>query len=141
MAPGDWIAWSPTWTAVTVNPAIGNGTNVGAYMMIGKTVHFRFIITMGSTTTYGTGGFRFSLPVAANTSTARGLLFPALAWKSSTAAYYAGIGFMFGTSTQIAAAATTAATNTFWGGSLNTPFGVAYSTGDTISIHGTYDAA
>lgn len=63
-----WTAYTPTWTATTTNPAIGNGTIVGAYVQIGKTVHARVTITMGSTTTYGTGNWMISLPVAAKAS-------------------------------------------------------------------------
>jgi hypothetical protein len=33
-----WASWTPTWT----NLSVGNGTMAGAYIQIGKTVHFRF---------------------------------------------------------------------------------------------------
>lgn len=52
-----------SWTAVTANPAIGNGTWAGAFQQIGKNIDFRVVITMGSTTTYGTGQWRVALPV------------------------------------------------------------------------------
>lgn len=61
---GAWTAYTPTWTAVTTNPVLGNGTITGAYTQIGKTVHFRMNLTAGSTTTFGTGAWRFGLPVA-----------------------------------------------------------------------------
>jgi hypothetical protein len=59
-----WTTYVPTWAAITTNPAIGNGTLQGFYMRIGKTIHFRVVITMGSTTTYGTGQWYATLPVA-----------------------------------------------------------------------------
>lgn len=59
-----WTSYTPTWTAATTNPAIGNGTITAAYRRIGKTVHFRIQITMGSTTTYGAGAWFLTLPVA-----------------------------------------------------------------------------
>ena len=31
-----WFNYTPTWTAVTTNPAIGNGTLAGRYVVIGK---------------------------------------------------------------------------------------------------------
>jgi hypothetical protein len=60
-------SYTPSWTAVTTNPAIGNGTIVGAYKQIGKMVFFRVSIAFGSTTTYGSGAYSISLPVAAVT--------------------------------------------------------------------------
>lgn len=58
-----WTSYSPSWTAATTNPTIGNGTIVGAYLQIGKTVHWRIKISPGSTTTFGTGTYFVSLPV------------------------------------------------------------------------------
>jgi hypothetical protein len=69
-AIGDpWTAYTPTWTSSGTAPALGNGTSVGAYVAAGKLIHFRFLLTMGSTTTFGTSGYRFSLPVTAATVT------------------------------------------------------------------------
>lgn len=66
-AIGDaWTAYTPTWSAATTNPVIGNGTIVGRYMQAGKYTTFRVVITMGSTTTYGTGQYSVSLPFAAH---------------------------------------------------------------------------
>jgi hypothetical protein len=45
--------------------AIGNGTITGAYKVIGKTCFVRGRITMGSSTTYGSGDWSIGLPVAA----------------------------------------------------------------------------
>lgn len=58
-----WVAYTPAWTAATTNPVINNGTRAGFYKQIGKTVHFKFVFTFGSTTTYGSGAWRFGLPV------------------------------------------------------------------------------
>lgn len=58
-----WTAYTPTWTGTTSNPAVGNGSITGAYLQIGKWVQFRIQVTFGSTTTFGTGGLQFSLPV------------------------------------------------------------------------------
>lgn len=54
-----------SWTASGSNPAIGNGTWAGAYLQVNKLVLFRVTITMGSSTTYGTGTWRVALPVTA----------------------------------------------------------------------------
>jgi len=59
-----WVAYTPTWIASTTNPAIGNGTITGAYRRIGKTIDARVKILAGSTTTWGSGHYKISLPVA-----------------------------------------------------------------------------
>lgn len=60
-----WTSYTPTWTGATTNPVMNNGTIVGAYRQVGKTVNFRIVITMGTTTTYGSGAYSVSLPVTA----------------------------------------------------------------------------
>ena len=57
-----WETWTPVWTASTTNPVIGNGTISGNYCRFNKTVIAEGSIIMGSTTTYGTGTYRISLP-------------------------------------------------------------------------------
>jgi len=54
--------YTPTWTAVTTNPVLGNGILNGWYTKIGNTVTVNISLTMGSTTTYGNGVYSFSLP-------------------------------------------------------------------------------
>ena len=63
-----WKSYTPTWTAATTNPAIGDGTLSGRYVQIGKLVYCQFKMVAGSTTTFGSGRWRFSYPVAPNTS-------------------------------------------------------------------------
>ena len=60
-----WKAYTPTWTADTTNPAIGNGTLTGRYIVIGKLCTYVLGLVMGSTTTYGSGNWAFSLPINA----------------------------------------------------------------------------
>jgi hypothetical protein len=65
---GDWIAYTPSWTSSGTSPAIGNGTLTGGYRRIGQQIDFWMELTAGSTTTFGTGSWRFSLPINATTS-------------------------------------------------------------------------
>lgn len=60
-----WTSYTPTWTAATTNPVLGNGTLVGRYKQFGKTVLVNITLTAGSTTTFGTGAYSFALPFAA----------------------------------------------------------------------------
>lgn len=62
---GEWVNFTPTWTGSTTNPVVGNGFSEGRYKKVGNIVHVWMMITMGSTTTFGTGEYKISLPVAA----------------------------------------------------------------------------
>lgn len=57
-----WTAYTPTWTSSGTAPALGNGTLTGSYIRSGKFVVATALLIMGSTTTYGTGSYRISLP-------------------------------------------------------------------------------
>jgi hypothetical protein len=61
---GIWLDWTPTWTALTTNPVLGDGSLVGRYSVVGKICFVDITLIMGSTTTYGSGGWRISLPFA-----------------------------------------------------------------------------
>jgi hypothetical protein len=60
-----WSTYVPAWTASGTAPALGNGTITGRYAQVGKLVYCTGILTMGSTTTFGTGVWSVSLPVTA----------------------------------------------------------------------------
>ena len=66
---GAWVAYTPTWTSAGTPPAIGNGTLVGKYWQLGKTIGVRISLIAGSTTTFGnsSNAWTFALP-----NTARG---------------------------------------------------------------------
>lgn len=59
---GAWTAYTPSWSSSGTAPNIGNGTIIGRYMKFGRTVVCHINLAMGSTTTYGTGSYNFSLP-------------------------------------------------------------------------------
>lgn len=62
---GAWTPYTPAWTASTTNPVLGNGTITGRYMKLGRIVFCNINLTTGSTTTYGSGDYGFSLPATA----------------------------------------------------------------------------
>jgi hypothetical protein len=71
--PAGWPSWfnyAPTGSfAGGQTFTLGNGTLTGKFMVLGKLVHFKISLTVGSTTNFNSGtGFRFSLPVAASSS-------------------------------------------------------------------------
>jgi hypothetical protein len=57
-----WTSYTPTWTAATTNPVLGNGTLVGRGIKWGRTQIYHINLVMGSTTTYGTGAYSFDVP-------------------------------------------------------------------------------
>jgi hypothetical protein len=62
--PGAWAPFTPTWTGSATNPVYNNAVVGAAFKRESHMVHFRIAITMGNTTTFGTGQWSFSLPVA-----------------------------------------------------------------------------
>lgn len=97
LANAPWDTYTPTWTAATTNPALGNGTLVGRYRRIGRTVLCRIHLVAGSTTTFGSGALRFGLPLQAATTGANlpqggaaKLLDEGVAWYEAQA--YVGSG-------------------------------------------------
>ncbi len=65
-----WTSYTPTWTAATSNPVLGNGTLVGRHIKWGRTDIYDITLVMGSTTTYGSGGYSFDAPAtSANAGT------------------------------------------------------------------------
>ena len=130
---GGWKTWAPVLSGGFAN---GNGVWDAKYTQIGKTVHFKAFFTAGTTSTYG-AAMRLSYPVA-----------PVL---SETAINVVGY---FGEGTSRHPFATTINTDTYMAFGVmdasatyvrlinmtaTIPF--TWSTGDTIQVSGTYEAA
>jgi hypothetical protein len=48
-AIGDpWTAYTPTWGSSGTAPVIGNGSITGAWVSVGKLVHFWAVVVMGT---------------------------------------------------------------------------------------------
>lgn len=131
--------YTPTWTAATTNPVLGNGTIAGRWQQFGKWVHFSAEIVMGSTTTYGAGAWTVSLPVQARASSRIGLT--GLLIDQSAGTRYQAFAYWAGPSTGMvityfgvvgANVQSIAVDNT-------SPF--TWANTDTLMIQGTYEAA
>lgn len=59
------VSYTPTWTATTTNPTLGNGTLTGYYARMNDLVWYMISLTIGTTTALGTGTWEFAAPVAA----------------------------------------------------------------------------
>lgn len=79
-----WTSYSPVWSATTSDPTMGNGTITGHYQELGLTVNIRVVITVGSTTTVGSGVYRFSIPIAAKVNS----LIPGTYFDQSASQYF-----------------------------------------------------
>ena len=58
----DTSSYTPVWTASTTNPAIGNGSINGMWRRNGDHMEGSLFLAAGSTTTFGSGTYYFSLP-------------------------------------------------------------------------------
>lgn len=63
------LTYATVWASSGTQPAIGDGTIAGQYKIRGKEMIVRQRTTAGSTTTYGTGAYTWSLPLTAATFT------------------------------------------------------------------------
>lgn len=134
-----WTSYTPTWTATTANPAIGNGTITGRYIKIGRLVRYAWKITAGSTTTFGTGNYNVSLPLTNATN--------------SVAFYNTGVavhsGSVYTMSSRVLSASQvdelfvhrpiTGTHTEFQAVSSTIPF--TFASGDTLEVTGCYEAA
>jgi hypothetical protein len=133
-APVAYTSYTPAWTSSGTAPALGNGSSIGFYNQIGKQVHVWGRITFGTTSTFGTGSYRLSLPVAADTN----IVFLGMAYMRDP-----GNGDHYGfvqlvTSTTFSAGGMTGTnTNTTW--TPTVPFTIG--NGDSFQWNFTYPAA
>ena len=68
MTMGAWSTYATSWTCSGSAPAIGNGTIVSRFHRVGRKITLEISLSAGSTTTFGTGEFRFSLPATQSTA-------------------------------------------------------------------------
>lgn len=126
-----WTSWTPT----LVNASLGNGTFACKYTQIGKTILFRFVFLLGTTSTIGTAP-TFSLPV---TSVAT----PSTSFPIARGHYDNGGGQFNG---YVAWTSTTTASLRSWdtnnnGGAITALAPGTFANGWAIVMAGEYDAA
>jgi hypothetical protein len=134
-----WTTYTPTWTAESGAPTIGNGTLSGRYQIIGKTCFVFMYLTIGTTTSIsGTTIWRFSLPVTAQSANAAILnatmLRNGFYWIVGTA--FTGYGGNASIVTVMSQSGSNPGGQTT---SSTTPF--TWATTDTLTINGTYETA
>ncbi len=129
---GAWTSYTPTWTASVTNPVLNNGTIDGRYKQVGKIVHFYINILMGSTTTFGAGDWRVSLPVTAQNN------FNVIAnamYLDNTIQWYEGSAFNAFTGS------TTTLTMYYTNTTVSNISPFNWASGDYLVITGAYEAS
>lgn len=122
---GPWQAWTPTLE----NATVGNGSLSGAFRQIGRTVHYRAQLTLGSTSTLTAGLLIVGVPrpfvssaqllgtgVATDASTGAARMIMARPWGAATAGIYLADG-------------TAVSTGSPW----------TWAAGDSVHWSGTYE--
>jgi len=135
LSGGAWTTYTPTWTAASSNPSIGNGTLTGRYKIIGKTCFITVDITMGSTTTYGSGAWYIGLPQQAASSA--GILLSVTLLDSGTAWYNALLNGARAAFTDKAEIQYHSGVNLTDSVSSSTPF--TWANSDRVIINGSYE--
>ena len=133
-----WTAYSPTWTGSSSNPFLGNGTLVGRYKEIGKTVFIYIKLTAGSSTTFGTGYWKFTLPVTALNSN---VVILNTLFLQSPSTWYQGMSYTAyagGDGTYVVPVLNQGATAS---AAVTSSVPFSWATGDTLTITGSYEAA
>jgi hypothetical protein len=86
--PTSWLSFTPGWNADTTAPVLGNGALTGRYATVSNIVYFTIKLTIGSTTTTGSGGWDFILP----RSVAAGIDVVGAAWAVQRASFTQYVG-------------------------------------------------
>lgn len=134
-----WVpqSWSPTFTNITV----GNGTVVAKYIQTGKMVDIFMRFTLGPTSAVSSGPY-FSLPVTASANynfTLVERLFNVHIEDSGTSSFFGRAGFRSNTEMliQVMNVGGTYASNS----SITSTVPMTWTTGDSITVVGRYEAA
>lgn len=131
--------FTPTWTASTADPTIGNGSLTGGYSLAGKRLWVWMRIVMGTTTSYGSGSYSLALPAGLTPVTGRWRL-NGISRDESAPGFFEIVGVTSLTSGTLAllTPATTAGSNYRLVGP-STPF--TFADADEIFISGELEVA
>lgn len=129
---GAWTAYTPTWTSSPTNPTIGNGVLLGRYFKLGRTVSISITLQFGSTTTAGSGGWAFSLPVAPQTVYDQSLVARILDSGTDNKAGVANVSASAANINQVTAEG---------GNTIGAGDPMVWATNDAVYITGVYESA
>lgn len=136
-----WDSWTPTLTNLT----IGNGTVTARYKQIGKTVFYRLVITLGSTSSMGTGP-TFTLPVTPKTIGGSGsgsIKIGDAHYEDNGTTSVEGMVYMNAASpsSTVTLVSTNAAGTYIQGATVNSTSPFTFGNGDEIRVTGFYEVS
>lgn len=79
----DVQTYSPVWASTGTQPAIGDGTLSGIFFRVGRLIWFGVTMIIGTTTTFGTGVYTWTMPVTSIAMTTSRPTFAAFAQQST----------------------------------------------------------
>lgn len=128
--------WTPDWTAAVTNPSYGNGKwSVSRYSRYGKTIFFQTYFEAGSTTTFGSGAYGFSLPAPASSVHVGSCAGYGFLYDASADYVYSTVAQIF-PSSSVVRLLVTGSVGAYLVGSGN-PF--TFASGDVIAFSGSYE--
>lgn len=137
-ALGAWTSYTPTWTATSVNPTLGNATLTAKYKELdSKTLALSIYLSFGSTSAAGTGGWSFSLPSGKTAITGRVQILAGHILDNGTA-HFVAIGKVNSAATAVSEIIVADSTGTRIAGA---GLPVTWATGDTLSLSGIIEIA
>jgi hypothetical protein len=118
-------SYTTTWAGSSSNPAIGNGSLTSNYSVFNGMCQVNVALVMGSTTTFGSGTWSFTLPITSRSSIPS--FATARAYDSGSTTYYSGSAYASGTVIEAS-----------FSGLLSSSVPITWATGDTLYITVNY---
>lgn len=125
---GQIIGYTPTWAASGTQPVLNNGTLNAHFYTRGKQVTVHLYFSPGTTTTFGTGTYTFTLPFTAS-STTIGQASGAMIFDTSAGTFFIGAAYVNTTTT------ITVVTST---GQIGQTVPMTWASGDLLLVELTY---
>lgn len=128
-----WTSFTPAMTfSGGGSLTIGNGSITGAYLKVGKTLKLRIRLSVGSTTSFGTGIFRFTLPDSSTSAASEAIA--AWGYDSSADDFYPMAGVIDASATYIYLGSQGV-------GGVTSAIPVTWANGDALVITGEIEIA
>ena len=135
-----WSAYTPTWTTDGgTQPALNNGTLTGFFKLIGKICFVRVKLNPGSTTTFGSGAFQFSLPFSA--SSPDGIQFPCSILNNGFAWYQATVNGTYSGDVNKSAIIALSSGGVNSSEAVTATHPITFGVSDSLQFNGSYEIA
>jgi hypothetical protein len=123
------ISYTPTWTTSGSAPVLGNGSLTGYYIRNGRTVAVTAELALGSTSTTGTGDWRFALPTTSQRN-----------WLGSATLVNVGVQSYLGTAIALENQSYVVITADAAGGNVEATIPFTWGVNDTVRFSVQYES-